>query len=126
MFAGAKATTNANLLGRTKRHVQYSVHTEIDCANFHIHLNFEQLPKTAQFIPKQPVTNSCRLLMIDADNKAVKPFGEIHPSKFFQEYLDSNCLNQMDLAQRMGIVPKKANLQRKHDVELARKRYKDN
>ena len=92
--------------------------------------------------------------MIDADNKAVKPFGEIHPSKFFQEYLDSNCL--MDLAQRMAVHsdnkavkpfgeihpskffqeyldsnclivrPKKANLQRKHDVELARKRYKGN
>ena len=46
--------------------------------------------------------------MIDADNKAVKPFGEIHPSKFFQEYLYSNCLNQMDLARRMGIVPKKS------------------
>ena len=51
MFAGAKATTNANLLGRTKRHVQYSVHTEIDCANFHIHLNFEQLPKQRSSFP---------------------------------------------------------------------------
>ena len=36
--------------------------------------------------------------MIDADNKVVKPIGEIHPGEVFQEYLDSNCWNQMDFA----------------------------
>ena len=43
--------------------------------------------------------------MIDADYKVVKPFGETHPGEVFQEYLDSNCWNQMIFARRMEIAP---------------------
>ena len=50
MFAGAKAPTNAKLLGRTKGHVQYTVNTEMDLTICHIYPNFGQLPTTAQLI----------------------------------------------------------------------------
>ena len=43
--------------------------------------------------------------MIDAHDKVVKLIGEIHPGEFFQEYLDSNCWNQMDFVRIMGIAP---------------------
>ena len=48
---------------------------------FTSHPNLGQLPTTAQVIQTQPVTNLCRLFIIDADYKVVKPFGEIYPSE---------------------------------------------
>ena len=71
---------------------------------FTSHPNSGQLPTTAQLIQIQPVTNLCRLFINDADYKVVKPFGEIYPDGIFQEYLDSNCWNQMDFVRRMGIA----------------------
>ena len=78
----------------------------MDFTIFHIQPNFEQLLTTAQFIPNQPVTKFCRLFMIDADYKVVKPFGVIHLGEILQEYLDSSCWNQMDFARKTGIAPK--------------------
>ena len=105
MFAGAKAPTNSTLLGRTKRHVQYTVNTEMDFTICHIHLSFGQLPTTTQLNLNQPVAKLCRLSMIDAHYKVVKTIGEIHLGEVFREYLDSNCWNQMIFVRRMKIAP---------------------
>ena len=85
--------------------MQYTVYIEIDFTIFYNHINFGQLLTTAPFNSNQPVTNLCRLFMIDADYKVVKPFRDIHPGEVFQEYLNSNCWNQMDFARRTGIAP---------------------
>ena len=105
MFAGAKAPTNSTLLGRTKRHVQYTVNTEMDFTICHIHLSFGQFPTTVQFSSNQPVTKLCRLSVINAHYKVVNPIGEVHRSEVIRENLDSNCWNQMIFTPSMGLHP---------------------